>query len=134
MLRIIVPLDSKLAIALGVVRFRQSATKFISWVVDASYGLAVSVPCCHDILPPSHFKYDEDGDPLCTASPGSLTFVNDGEITEASEVAVEDILPLVNNARTVTIPIYCSYTQAPKYIWEIVNKQVMYIAHKVGEL
>ena len=131
-LRLIVPLDSKLAIALGAVRFRQPATKFVSRVVDASYGLAVSVPYCHDIHPPSHFKYDEDGDPLCTGV--FLTFVNDGEIAEASEVAVEDILPLVDNARTVTIPIYRSYTPALTYIWEIENKQVTYVAHKVGEL
>ena len=131
-LRLIVPLDSKLAIVLGAIRFRQPATKFVSRAVDASYGLAVSVPYCRDIHPPSHFKCDEDGYPLCTGV--FLTFINEGEIAEASEVAVEDILPLVDNARTVTIPIYRSYTPALKYIWEIVNEQVMYVAHKVGEL
>ena len=131
-LRLIVPLDSKLAIAFGAIRFRQPATKFVSQVVDASYGLAVSVPYCRGIHPPSHFKCDEDGYPLCTSV--FLTFINEGEIAEASEVAVEDILPLVDNARTVTIPIYRSYTPALKYIWEIVNEQVTYIAHKVGEL
>ena len=32
------------------------------------------------------------------------------------------------------IPIYRSYTPALKYIWEIENEQVTYLAHKVGKL
>ena len=45
-----------------------------------------------------------------------MRFINDEEIAEASEVAVEDILPLVDNAQTVVIPIYHGYKPALKYI------------------
>ena len=48
--------------------------------------------------------------------PTAMRYINDEEIAEASEVAVEDILPLVDNARTVVIPIYHSYRPALKYI------------------
>lgn len=130
--RIIVPLDCKLAIVLGAILFCQPSTRFVSCVANATYGLGVSVPFCREIHPTSHFQYDEDGYEICTGV--FLTFINEGEITQSSEIAVEDIVPLVDNTKQVTIPFYRSYTPSLEYIWEYKDKNKVQNAVKIGEI
>ena len=130
--RLIVPLDCKLAIVLGAILFRQPSTKFVSCVASATYGLGVSVPFCREIHPESHSKYDEDGYKICTGV--FLTFINEGKIAQSSEISVEDLLPLVDNTKQVTIPFYRSYTPSLEYIWEYKDKKKVQNAVKIGEI
>ena len=130
--RLIVPLDCKLAVVLGAILFRQPSTKFVSCVASATYGLGVSVPFCCEIHPASHLQYNEDGDEICTGV--FLTFINEGEIVQSSEIAVEDIVPLVDNTKQVTIPFYRSLVPYPEYIWEYKDKKKVQNAIKIGEI
>ena len=130
--RLIVPLDCKLAIVLGAILFRQPSTKFVSCVAGATYGLGVSVPFCREIHPTSHLQYDEDGYEICTGV--FLTFINEGEIAQSNEIAVEDIVPLVDNTKQVAIPLYQSYTPGLEYIWEYKDEKKIQNAVKIGEI
>ena len=130
--RLIVPLDCKHAVVLGAILFRQPSTKFVSCVASATYGLGVSVPFCREIHPASHLQYDEDGDEVCTGV--FFTFINEGEIAQSSEIAVEDIVPLVDDTKQVTIPFYRSYIPSLEYIWEYKEKKKVQNAIKIGEI
>ena len=130
--RLIVPLDCKLAIVHGAILFRQSSTKFVSCVAGATYGLGVSVPFCREIHPTSHLQYDEDGYEICTGV--FLTFIKEGEIAQSSEIAVEDIVPLVDSTSRVTIPIYRTYLPDLEYIWEYKDKKIVHNATKIGDI
>ena len=130
--RLIVPRDCKLAAVLGAILLQQSSTKFVSCVASATYGLGVSVPFCREIHPASHLQYDEDGDEICTGV--FLTFINEGEIAQSSEIAVEDIVPLVDDTKQVTIPFYRSYIPSLEYIWEYKEKKKVQNAIKIGEI
>ena len=129
---LIVPGDHKLAVAHGAVQYKKTPV-IHSRCLNRTYGIAVSVNYDPNVHRKEYFKFNEDGDKVC--SDAFLTFLQSGEAVCADEVAVDEILPNIDVDRIVRIPFYSSEEPSLEYIVNRPSRGVVQpLADKVGEL
>ena len=129
---LIVPDDHRLAVAHGAVLYKK-APIINSRRLNRTYGLGVSVSYDSKMHSKGHFKYNEDGVPVCEDA--FLTFVHKGTAISTSEVAVDEVLPDIDNEKVICIPFYASEESSLEYLTNRPSPGViMPMAEKVGEL
>ena len=129
---LIVPDDHRLAVAHGAVLYKK-APIINSRRLNRTYGLGVSVSYDSKTHSKGHFKYNEDGVPVCEDA--FLTFVHKGTAISTSEVAVDEVLPDIDNEKVICIPFYASEESSLEYLTNRPSPGViMPMAEKVGEL
>ncbi|XP_011409828.1 PREDICTED: heat shock 70 kDa protein 12A-like [Amphimedon queenslandica] len=129
---LIVPDNHRLAVVHGAVLYKK-APKINSRCLNRTYGLAVSVRYNSKTHGKEHFKYNEDGIPICEDA--FLTFLQKGTPVSSNEVAVDEVLPDIDIDRVISIPFYASEEPSLEYLTDRPSPGViMPMAEKVGEL
>ena len=131
--RVIVPTDHKLAVAQGAVKYKQQ--KICSRMIDATYGVAVSVKYDDRHHSEEYFRWDHEyGNPICIDA--FLTFGAKGDIVKSEDVFVDEVIPGVENEKVIKIPIMRSTRPSLEYATErsTAGEVTQHLADKVGEL
>ena len=129
---LIVPDDHELAVVHGAVLYKKTPI-INSRRLNRTYGLGVSVSYDSKTHSKEHFKYNEDGVPVCEDA--FLTFVHKDTAVSTREVAVDEVLPDIDNEKVICIPIYASEESSLEYLTNRPSPGViMPMAERVGKL
>ena len=129
---IAVPNEHKLAVAHGAVLYKKRPL-IRSRFMNRTYGLSVTVPFHPSIHSDKYLCYNEDGNKSCTSC--FLTLIRSGDPVNVNEVSVCNILPDIDDSRTINIPFYCSEEPSLEYLYDYQTPTLQIpLAHKVGEL
>ena len=131
-IRIIVPKDHSLAVAMGAVKYRLNPDIIHSRVMDATYGTDI----CPPFVPGRHdFKYciGRDSHGILRRRDVLLHYVDKGEVLSSDEIVTAELSPLSDNATKMKIDLYSTFDSDVEYIKDE-NKTPIASIRKIGHI